>query len=144
MNMLKIILICAVAVMGIIDIKRKSISFVVLLSLLAFCIIWNMAGKDMSPLNMVVGAAPAGAMLLAVRFAGLNIGMGDVLLMAIIGVALGADTVCITMMIASVSCAAVSAALLMSKKIKKESTVAFIPFVGAGLVVNEAIRLVTV
>ena len=136
MSLLMIILICVVAVLGLVDIRRKSISLFALLGLLAFCVIWNLVSRDMSPLNMLTGAVPAGMMFLAVKLAKLNIGTGDILLMAVLGIALGADTVCVTLIVASVSCAVVSGVLLAVKKIKKENTVAFIPFIGAGLAVS--------
>ena len=131
-----IIMICVVAALGVVDIRRKSISLIALLGLLGFCVVWNFVTRDLSPLNMLIGAVPAGVMFLAVRFTRLNIGTGDILLMAVLGVALGADTVCVTLIVASLSCAVVSGVLLAVKKIKKENTVAFVPFIGAGLAVS--------
>ncbi len=136
MSILMIILICAVAVLGFVDLKRKSISLFALLGMLAFCVVWNLVSREMSPVNMLIGAVPSGVMFLAVKLTKLNMGAGDILLMEVLGVALGADTVCITLLVASIICAVVSGVLLAVKKIKKESTVAFIPFIGAGLAVS--------
>ena len=71
-----IILICAVAVLGFVDLKRKSISLFALLGMLAFCVVWNLVSREMSPVNMLIGAVPSGVMFLAVKLTKLNMGAG--------------------------------------------------------------------
>lgn len=138
-----IILICAVSALGIIDIKRKSVSVYALLALLAFCVIWNLVRGEMGVFGMLTGALPAGVLFLIVRFGKLNIGLGDVLLIAVLGVALGADTVSVTLIIASLACAAVSGVLLLTKRVQRDHTVAFIPFIGGGLAASGILQWVT-
>lgn len=136
MDFFTIILLCAVGFFGFIDIRRKSISLFGLLALLAFCILYNLITGRTGAVSMLLGTLPAGIMLLMVKLTGLKIGTGDVLLIAVLGVGLGAESVCITLLTASCLCAAVSGVLLAFRKIKKESTIAFIPFIGAGLAVS--------
>lgn len=136
MRLPAIILICAVAVLAFADIKKKSVSLLSLIGLLAFSVIWNLVSNDMNIIMMVIGAIPAGLLFLIVRLGRLKIGTGDILLAAVLGVALGADTVCVTLLVASLICAVVSIMLLAAKKIKRDQTIPFIPFMGAGLAVS--------
>lgn len=131
-----IILICAVGVMGVVDIKKKTVSVFALLALLVFGILWNLISGDMGVISMLTGALPAGLLFLIVRVSRLKVGMGDILLIAVIGVILGADKVCIALLAASVVCAVFCAVMLAAGKLKKDNTVAFIPFIGAGMVVS--------
>ena len=134
MSLLLIILICVVSVLGVIDIMRKSVSVFALLALLVFSVAWNILRGELGVTGMLLGALPAGILFLIVKFGRLNIGLGDVLLIAVLGVALGADTVSITLLIASVACAALSGILLLTGRVERDHTVPFIPFIGGGLV----------
>ena len=136
MSILSIIMICAVAVLGIIDIKKKSVSVPVLIGMLIFCVIWNLVTGDKSHVGMLIGALPAILLFLLCKVSRMRIGIGDIFLTAVIGVALGADSVCVTLLAASVICAAVTGILLALKKISRDYTIAFIPFLGAGMVVS--------
>lgn len=141
MSIYIIILLCAVGVLAFIDIRRKSVSVIGLIALFSFCVIYNLITSQISGISMLLGTLPAGAMLLMVKITGLRIGAGDILLIAALGAGLGAESVCIILFAASCLCAAVSGVLLGLKKIKKESTVAFIPFIGAGLAVSSFMQM---
>ena len=136
MSLLMIILTCAVGALGVIDIRKKSVSVFALLAMLVFGIFWKLISKELGVINMLIGALPAGLLFLIVKVSRLKIGMGDILLIAVLGVALGADNVCVTLLSASVACAVFCAVLLAVGKLKKDNTVAFIPFIGAGMLVS--------
>ena len=141
MSLLLIILICVVSVLGVIDIRRKSVSVFALLALLVFSVAWNLVSGELGVTGMLLGALPAGILFLIVKFGKLNIGLGDVLLIAVLGVALGADTVSVTLLIASIACAALSGILLLTKRVERGHTVPFIPFIGGGLAASGVLQI---
>lgn len=141
MNLFTIILLCAVGGLGVIDLKRKSISLIAPVALLIFCVLYNLIMKQLSVEGMLLGTIPAGIMLLMVKIGRLKVGMGDILLIAVLGVGIGVESVCMTLLIASCLCAAVSILLLLFRRIKRDSTVAFIPFIGAGLALSSIVQM---
>ena len=121
-------------VVAYVDFKRKLIPDSAVLTLAALAVPYAlfMSGEPLSA--HVIGAFVISAPFLALAFATGGMGGGDVKLMAAGGLFLGYKLAFISVLLGSVSGAAVSVFLLIKKKAGPKSEIAFGPFLALGLI----------
>lgn len=130
------VMLCGVAVLGIVDIKKRNVPLAAIGALLGFGVSWNLITGEQLWWQMLFGLVPA-AVLIPVRlFAKVNVGAGDIGLLMVLGAAFGAEGVMSIMLLASLGCVAGILLLRLVKRLKKGALIPFVPFIGAGLCVT--------
>ncbi len=136
LNIKFIVMLCGVAVLGIVDIKKRNVPLAAIGALLGFGVSWNLITGEQLWWQMLFGLVPA-AVLIPVRlFAKVNVGAGDIGLLMVLGAAFGAEGVMSIMLLASLGCVAGILLLRLVKRLKKGALIPFVPFIGAGLCVT--------
>ena len=121
----------ALAVLGIADIRKHCVSLWSLLVFFAGAFTWSMISGGFNPEQMLLGLIPAAVLLKTVK---LGIGGGDIAVLGITGVTLGFEKSVEAVFLASLICAVYSLIKIILKKADRKSRTAFIPFMGAGVV----------
>ncbi len=122
-------------VLGISDIRKRTVSVAVLAAYFGAAFGWSIGAYGFDVERMILGAVPAGLILLLKKPLKLGIGGGDIAVLAVAGVTLGFGTAAGAVLIASLACAGVFAVRIMLKKADRKSRMAFIPFMGIGVAV---------
>ena len=116
------------------DIRRKEVHIILLLIGIVMGLFGSVAGVDITLQNRILGVTLGGFLL------GLNIitkgqiGVADGLIVCIIGIALGFYTTSGMLLSALFLSALVSLVLIVLKKVKRKTTIPFIPFLLVGYV----------
>ena len=102
-----------------------------MLAALASCnlICGNMGWKD-----ILCGMLPGASIIMLSVMTGQAVGSGDGMMLMVIGAAGGVYVSVMTLMFASTIAAVMMPVLLIAGKVKKKSTIAFIPYLLAGYV----------
>lgn len=135
-NIKFLVMLCGVAVLGIVDIRKKNIPVAAIGALLGFGVTWNIITGEQIWWQMIFGVLPAAVLIPLKLFVKLNIGAGDIGLLMMLGASFGAEGAVSIMLLASLICLVSLAVLWLIKKLKKEVLIPFVPFIGAGLCVT--------
>lgn len=122
-----------------IDIKRKEVSIVLTGIFAAAAVIWNLIHQEIPIIIWVCGIIP-GFLLLAASWATRGaVGSGDGFVIGICGLFLGIWTNMELLLISLFLSALYSMVLIVVKKVKRNHTIAFVPFVLIGYIIMLAI-----
>ena len=135
-NIKFLVMLCGVAVLGIVDIRKKNIPVASIGALLGFEVTWNIITGEQIWWQMIFGVLPAAVLIPLKLFVKLNIGAGDIGLLMMLGASFGAEGAVSIMLLASLICLVSLAVLWLIKKLKKGVLIPFVPFIGAGLCVT--------
>ena len=124
----------ALAVLGIADIRRRCVSLLSLLIFFGGAFTWSIISGGFNPEQMLLGLSPAIVLLVLKKTMKLGIGGGDIAVLAIMGITLGFEKSVEAVFLASLICAVFSLIKIILKKADRKSRTAFIPFMGAGVV----------
>ena len=116
------------------DIRRKEVPVLTLVIYFGAAFVWSIIASGFSIERMVLGAIPAGVLLLLKKFTKLDAGGGDIAVFAIIGVSLGYGMATAALIIASLICSGYCILKIVLRKANRKTRTAFIPFMGIGLV----------
>ncbi len=118
------------------DIREKRVSIYYLLagvSLSVMYAVYGMVWQDVDILYIIAGFIPGIVMVLLSLVAAGGIGIGDGLMIFSLGPLLGAEKMCIAVMVAFLLSAAACCILLVFRKITLKGNLAFLPFLTAGV-----------
>ncbi len=123
------ILLCALAVLARIDIRRKELP----LPLLGICagvglVLCPVTG-DLSLAGLLGGVCVGGVLLLGALVSRESIGIGDGLLFVVTGIYLGLWKNLVLLFLAVAACAVVGLVLVLTKKCTRKQSLPFAPFV---------------
>lgn len=135
-NIKFLVMLCGVAVLGVVDIRKKNIPVAAIGALLGFGVTWNIITGEQIWWQMIFGVLPAAVLIPLKLFVKLNIGAGDIGLLMMLGASFGAEGAVSIMLLASLICLVSLAVLWLIKKLKKGVLIPFVPFIGAGLCVT--------
>lgn len=121
-------------VLGISDIRKQCVSLLSLIVFFAGTFTWSLISGGFHPGQIALGLIPAGVLLLMKKVMKLGIGGGDIAVLAITGATLGFERSLEAVFLASLICAVFSLVKIIIKKADRKSRTAFIPFMGAGVV----------
>lgn len=122
------------AVMDMVEHKVTIGSLVFGLSVIVLSFIPSLCPSDMAAdlPSRLLGLIPGVIMILCSRITNGQIGIGDGILCAVLGVAIGFRSVCSILMTALLLIAAYSVALLACGRFRRNRQIAFIPFIFIG------------
>ncbi|WP_310602224.1 prepilin peptidase [Anaerosporobacter sp.] len=130
--MIKLILTCLLGGIAVMDCKRKQVSNL-LLGVAAGIVIINYILYRPIAIVSLIGGILVGVALVGVSYiTRQKIGIGDGLLVIILGAYLGFERVGILLLYALTLSAIWSGLLLVIKKVKKDYVIAFVPFIFIG------------
>ena len=118
------ILVVFLGVEAVVDYRHRNISAVCAVTVLA----------ALAACNLICGMLPGAFIIMLSVMTGQAIGSGDGLVLMVIGAAGGVYVSVMALMFAGTIAAVMMPALLMAGKVKKKSTIAFIPYLLAGYV----------
>ncbi|MDO5518927.1 MAG: A24 family peptidase [bacterium] len=114
------------------DIREKKVSIWIIITGVQAVIVLNFITKDITMINALLGGI-IGLLLIGVSKLTKNaLGLGDAMLIAMIGLALGMFNTLLALFYALLITAVVSAILLVFKRVKKQSQMPFVPFILLG------------
>lgn len=116
------------------DLKEKKIPVIaVLLGIIAITVL-NVIGRDISLPACLIGTVFGGLLLLISRLTKNALGMGDALLVLMIGAGMGIYQTALVLFYGLLVTAVVSAILLCMKRVKRNTEIPFVPFLLIGYV----------
>lgn len=116
------------------DLKEKKIPVIaVLLGIIAITVI-NVIGQDISLPACLIGTVFGGLLLLISRLTKNALGMGDALLVLMIGAGMGIYQTALVLFYGLLVTAVVSTILLCMKRVKRNTEIPFVPFLLIGYV----------
>lgn len=131
---IKLVITCILGLLAVVDFKKKQISNVFLLIVSAIVIVNYVIFRPITIINLIGGVA-VGIVLLGISYVTRQkIGVGDGLLVMILGAYLGFEVIGFVLLYALTLSAIWSGLLLRIKKVNRHYTIAFIPFIFVGYV----------
>lgn len=116
------------------DIKEKKVPLACILIGIAVTVIINMVGKDISLVASMIGATLGILLIIMSRLTKNALGMGDALLVLMIGLGTGIYQTALALFYGLFVTAVVSAVLLCMKRVKRKTEMPFVPFLLIGYV----------
>ncbi len=139
---IKIFLLCFILMAALFDIKHREIPGIFLLAAIVFgtvlCVLWGSNTFTDEIFGIMTGAV---FIALSVISKG-QIGMGDSLVILVIGVCQGGINAAFSCLYALFAACLVSVFLMVFKKYKKDHSIPFIPFLAAGVICQEVICII--
>lgn len=131
---IKLVITCILGLLAVVDFKKKQVSNVFLLIISAIVFVNYVIFRPITIISLI-GGVVVGVVLLGISYVTRQkIGVGDGLLVMILGAYLGFEVIGFLLLYALTLSAIWSGLLLMIKKVNKHYTIAFIPFIFAGYV----------
>lgn len=131
---IKVAITCILGVLAVVDFKKKQVSNVFLLIVSGIVIINYVIFRPITMVSLV-GGILIGTVLLGISYiTRQKIGMGDGLLIMILGAYLGFEGIGVVLLYALTLSAIWSGLLMIIKKVNRNYTIAFIPFIFVGYV----------
>ena len=131
---IKLVITCILGVLAVIDFKKKQVSNVFLLIVSGIVIINYVIFRPITMVSLV-GGILIGTVLLGISYiTRQKIGVGDGLLIMILGAYLGFEGIGVVLLYALTLSAIWSGLLMIIKKVNRNYTIAFIPFIFVGYV----------
>lgn len=128
------ILVVFLGVEAVADYRHRNISAVCAVTVLAALAACNLICGNMGWKDILCGMLPGAFIIMLSVMTGQAIGSGDGLVLMVIGAAGGVYVSVMALMFAGTIAAVMMPVLLMAGKVKKKSTIAFIPYLLAGYV----------
>lgn len=131
---IKVAITCILGVLAVVDFKKKQVSNVFLLIVSGIVIINYVIFRPITMVSLV-GGILIGTVLLGISYiTRQKIGVGDGLLIMILGAYLGFEGIGVVLLYALTLSAIWSGLLMIIKKVNRNYTIAFIPFIFVGYV----------
>lgn len=131
---IKLVITCILGLLAVVDFKKKQVSNVFLLIISAIVFVNYVIFRPITIISLI-GGVVVGVVLLGISYVTRQkIGVGDGLLVMLLGAYLGFEVIGFLLLYALTLSAIWSGLLLMIKKVNKHYTIAFIPFIFAGYV----------
>jgi leader peptidase (prepilin peptidase) / N-methyltransferase len=126
---IKIVIACFLGLLAVVDYKKKQVSNIALLIGLVIVIVNYVVFQPITIISLI-GGVLIGFTLLGISYiTRQKIGVGDGLLIILLGANLGFEGIILVLLYALTLSALWSAALLIIKKVNRHYTIAFIPFI---------------
>lgn len=133
-EMINVLLLIFIGVEAAVDYRKKSISavcsIIMLVGMAACVMIYGYTDWK----NLLCGMLPGAAVVILSIISGQAVGSGDGMILMVIGAVRGAYEAVMVLMFAGLAASVIMLVLLMARKVKKKSTIAFIPYLLAGYV----------
>ncbi|WP_455717423.1 prepilin peptidase, partial [Anaerosporobacter sp.] len=131
---IKLVIICFLGILAIVDYKKKQISNIALLIGLVIVIVNYVVFQPITLISLI-GGIIVGFVLLGISYiTRQKIGIGDGLLIILLGANIGFEGIVFLLLYALTLSAICSAILLITKKVNRHYTIAFIPFIFIGYI----------
>lgn len=122
-----VLLLCAYG-----DIREKKISVYTIIAGIGVTLLLDFIQKDISLMNVLLGGGLGVALVIVSKLTKGAFGMGDAMLVGMIGVSLGLFGSLLVLFYSLLITSVVSVVLLLLKRVKKQTQMPFVPFLLLG------------